>query len=90
MAVIHRDHLSLESGHTSGVSRVLIDVGLALVVIGVLGFAAAAVWGILAAGNGSASGSGSTRLLSLGGGGVVVGTILAAAGMTLGRRVAGE
>lgn len=90
MAVIHRDHLSLEGGHTSGISRVLVDGGLALVVIGVLAFVAAAVWGIVAAGSGSVIGSGSTRLLAAGGGSVVGGTVLAAAGITLGRRIAGE
>ncbi len=90
MAVIHRDHLSNETGHTAGAARALLAVGLALVVLGVLAFLGAALWGMVEARDGSSAAGDSAGLLAAGGLAVVAGTVVAAAGMLLGRRAAGE
>lgn len=89
MAVIHDDHLSHEVGHTTGVSRVLLTVGMVLVGVGVLVFLAGVVLGIYDASKGTA-GDGSVRLFPIGGAAVVLGSVVAATGMALGRKAAGE
>lgn len=90
MALIVTDHLSSEIGHLRGVGRVLTTLGMVLVALGVLVFFAAVVVGLFAAGDGTSSASSSVQLLPIGGGGVLVGSFVAALGITLARRSAGE
>ena len=90
MAVIVRDHLSHEAGHTGGPTRLLLGVGLVSIVVGVLGFAAAVLWGLVSARDGSVAAADSVRMLAPAGAAVVVGTVLTAAGSMIGRRAAGE
>ncbi len=90
MAVAQHGHLSDGSGHSAGVSRVLIVGGLAAVVGGILAFLGAVAVGMWAARDASSSVSSSATLLFLGGVAVVAGLFVTAAGMALARRAAGE
>ena len=89
MVVIHRDHLSSEVGHSAGVSRVVLTTGLVLVGLGVSLFLAGVAMGMNQARHGGI-GDGSLRLLPIGGASVVVGLLVAAMGMAMARRSAGE
>ncbi len=90
MAVIQRDHLSREVGHTSGICRVLLASGLVLVALGVVGFAAGVLVGLADARDGVVTGDGSVWLLPVGGAAVSVGLVVSSVAMAWGRRAAGE
>lgn len=90
MAVIERDHLSGEVGHSSGVGRVLLTAGLVLIGLGVVGFVVGIGLGINEARSGVVDSEGSVWLLPAGGLAVVVGLLVSAVGMALSRRAAGE
>lgn len=89
MAVINRDHLSGEVGHAAGVSRIVLAVGLGLVGVGIVVFLAGLLTGMFGTTSG-AGGDSSVQLFTLGGSSVVVGSIVAAIGMTWARHAAGE
>ncbi len=89
MAVIHRDHLSSEVGHSAGVSRVVLTAGLVLLGLGVVTFLAGVGLGMNQARHGGI-GDGSLRLLPIGGLSVVVGLLVASVGMAMARRAADE
>lgn len=90
MAVINRDHLSREVGHTSGLSRIVLTVGLLLVGGGVACVIAGIALGMNEARSGVVDSEGSLWLLPVGGAAVVVGLVLASIGMAWARRSAGE
>lgn len=89
MAVIHRDHLSSEAGHSSGASRVVLTLGLVLVGLGVGAFIVGLGMGMVDASRGGA-GDSSVQLFGIGGSAVVAGMLLAAVGMAWARRNADE
>lgn len=90
MAVIQRDHLSGEVGHSAGISRIVLALGLVLVGLGVVAFVSGLALGLADARSGSAGGDRTMTLFGLGGGAVVIGTLVAAVGMAWARRDAGE
>ncbi len=89
MAVIGRDHLSSEVGHSSGASRVVLTIGLVLIGVGILVFLAGLLTGMFGTTSG-AGGDSSVQLFTFGGSSVVVGCVVAAIGMAWARREAGE
>lgn len=90
MVVIRRDHVSDEVGHSSGVSRVLLAVGVSLVVAGVVAFVLGVALGINEARSGVVSTEGDVWLLPAGGLAVSIGLVVSAVGMAWSRRSAGE
>lgn len=90
MAVIHRDHVSAEVGHSSGVVRLVLGAGLLLVGAGIGMFLIGLVLGFNEARGGVVDSEGSVWLLPAGGLAVVVGLLVASVGMALARRSAGE
>lgn len=83
-------HLSHEVGHTSGLARTLLGVGLVLLLGGLTAFLVGVGVGIVSAADGAGNDSGGLWLLGVGGSTVVVGLLVAAAGMALGRHDADE
>lgn len=90
MAVIQRDHMSSEVGHSDGLSRIILGLGLVSMGLGVVAFVAGIGLGMNEARNGVVDTEGTVWLLPVGGLAVVFGLIVASIGMALARRSAGE
>ena len=83
-------HISDEAGNVEGASRVVLGTGLVLVAGGIVVFLVGVGRGLLRAADGKSAADTMMPWLPLGGGAVLVGLIIAAVGMTLARRAAGE
>lgn len=83
-------HISDETGRVAGASRIVLGAGLVLVAGGILLFLVGVGRGLLDAAGGDSAADSMMPWLPLGGGAVVVGLIVAAIGMAIARRDAGE
>lgn len=90
MAVIHRDHLSSEVGHSAGIDRIVLGLGLVLVGVGVVAFLLGLALGMNEARGGVVDTDGVVWLLPAGSLSVILGLVISSIGMALARRSAGE